>query len=145
MTCLETRRSYAAFWRQALAREARSEFLNHLASCARCDRSFRHFALTAPVLHDDPRELSLDALNEGGGEPRIERSGFRRKIWGAMGGAFAVAAAAAIAFCFFRPLHATFEDAFTEDSGLELTAYPAPDESVGHDHPTPVAWIESGE
>ena len=49
MNCFEARNGFAAFWRKTL--EPRAAFLAHLKDCAGCDRAFRAFALTAPLLY----------------------------------------------------------------------------------------------
>jgi hypothetical protein len=53
MNCFDTRKEFIAFWRRTLAPEQRAAFSAHLRGCAKCDRSFRVFALSAPVLHSD--------------------------------------------------------------------------------------------
>ncbi|MGH7913426.1 MAG: hypothetical protein ACREPW_02085, partial [Candidatus Binataceae bacterium] len=47
----EARQDFVDFWRSALDGERRSELLGHLKGCSKCDRAFRAFALTAPMLH----------------------------------------------------------------------------------------------
>lgn len=51
MNCFEARQDFVSFWQSALDSEHRRELLAHLKGCARCDRAFRAFALTAPMLH----------------------------------------------------------------------------------------------
>ncbi len=53
MNCFEARKEFPSFWRRTLTPEERTAFLAHVGRCARCDRAFRVFALTAPVLHGD--------------------------------------------------------------------------------------------
>jgi putative zinc finger protein len=53
MNCFEARKEFPSFWRRMLTPEERTAFLAHVGRCARCDRAFRVFALTAPVLHGD--------------------------------------------------------------------------------------------
>ncbi len=53
MNCFETRNGFAAFWRKALEPALRAAFLSHLTECAGCDRAFRVFAMTAPLLYAD--------------------------------------------------------------------------------------------
>jgi hypothetical protein len=53
MNCFEARKEFGAFWRRTLEPEARAAFNRHLSGCAKCDRSFRVFALSAPVLQSD--------------------------------------------------------------------------------------------
>ncbi len=51
MNCFEARKEFVSFWRRTLEPARRSDFSDHLAVCERCDRSFRLFALSAPVIH----------------------------------------------------------------------------------------------
>ncbi len=51
MNCFEARQDFVGFWQRSLDGERRRELLAHLAGCAKCDRAFRAFALTAPMLH----------------------------------------------------------------------------------------------
>jgi hypothetical protein len=51
MNCFEARQDFVSFWRSALEGERRRELLAHLKGCLKCDRAFRAFALTAPMLH----------------------------------------------------------------------------------------------
>jgi hypothetical protein len=51
MNCFEARQYFVGFWQGALDVERRRELLGHLKGCAKCDRAFRAFALTAPMLH----------------------------------------------------------------------------------------------
>jgi anti-sigma factor RsiW len=53
MNCFDTRKEFVAFWRRTLEPQGRAAFTAHLDGCAKCDRSFRTFALSAPVLHGD--------------------------------------------------------------------------------------------
>lgn len=53
MNCFEARKEFRSFWRRVLAPDERAAFTAHLSGCAKCDRSFRVFALSAPVLHSD--------------------------------------------------------------------------------------------
>jgi len=67
MNCFEARKEFGAFWRRTLEREVRASFVSHLSGCAKCDHSFRIFALSAPALHSE-REP----------EPQIEAAGASR-------------------------------------------------------------------
>jgi hypothetical protein len=60
MNCFETRQEFVSFWRGALDGERRQNLLSHLKGCPKCDRAFRAFALTAPMLH--PRGEAADAI-----------------------------------------------------------------------------------
>ncbi len=53
MNCFEARQEFSALWRKTLAAERRTELLEHLKGCEKCDHAFRVFALTAPVLHGE--------------------------------------------------------------------------------------------
>ena len=53
MNCFEARQEFSAIWRNRATPERRAEILAHLKSCAKCDRAFRLFALSAPVLHSE--------------------------------------------------------------------------------------------
>lgn len=139
MNCFEARKEFPSFWRRMLAPEERTAFLAHVGRCARCDRAFRVFALTAPVLHGDSESIepmrvaqALGATHEpspyGWREPAItSRRGATvaaavprasRMVWAAALAAatlFAVYVAAAIP-------GQTFEDAITgEDSVGDLS------------------------
>ena len=49
MNCFQARQEFVSFWRGELDGERRRVLLAHLAQCARCDKAFRAFALTAPL------------------------------------------------------------------------------------------------
>lgn len=51
MNCFEARPQFVDFWRGTLDAERRAALLAHLKECVKCDRGFRAFALTAPMLH----------------------------------------------------------------------------------------------
>ena len=51
MNCFEARQDFVGFWQSALDGDRRHELREHLKGCAKCDRAFRSFALTAPMLH----------------------------------------------------------------------------------------------
>jgi len=51
MNCFEARQDFVRFWQRALDGERRRDLLAHLKGCSKCDRAFRAFALTAPMLH----------------------------------------------------------------------------------------------
>jgi len=54
MTCFEARKEFPAFWRHTMPSGSRGSLADHLQGCAQCDRAFRAFALSAPVLHSKP-------------------------------------------------------------------------------------------
>jgi len=51
MNCFEARQDFVGFWQGMLDGDQRRELLTHLRGCPKCDRAFRAFALTAPMLH----------------------------------------------------------------------------------------------
>lgn len=51
MNCFEARQDFVGFWQGTLGDERRRNLLAHLKGCSKCDRAFRAFALTAPMLH----------------------------------------------------------------------------------------------
>ena len=65
MNCFEARQEFVSFWRGELDAERRRLLLAHLAQCARCDKAFRAFALTAPLLHARAEAASATATNRG--------------------------------------------------------------------------------
>lgn len=97
MNCFEARQEFPALWRNRATGERRAEILAHLKGCAKCDRAFRVFALTAPVLHSESeppaaaparREFSL------GDRPRrfasVSREPASPRRWVAMAAAAAI-------------------------------------------------------
>jgi negative regulator of sigma E activity len=104
MNCFEARHDFAALWRRELSDQRRAALSEHLTRCAKCDRAFRSFALTAPVLHspaeppahprearaihaDSPRRLAVAASRQAHAGPR----------WAAMCAAVTLFAAASLA------------------------------------------------
>ncbi|MDO8432942.1 MAG: hypothetical protein Q7S58_11095 [Candidatus Binatus sp.] len=77
MNCFETRNEFPALWRKTASAERRAELLAHLAGCAKCDRAFRAFALTAPVLHSDSEPPAASARSPG---DRRDFSAFDRPL-----------------------------------------------------------------
>lgn len=61
MNCFATRKEFVPFWRGALGGERRRDFLGHLKKCNKCDRAFRAFSLTAPMLHSGDRTVQAEA------------------------------------------------------------------------------------
>ena len=57
MNCFVARKEFVSFWRGALGGERRRDFMMHLKKCKRCDRAFRAFSLTAPMLHSGSRAV----------------------------------------------------------------------------------------
>ena len=63
MNCFEARQDFVNFWRGALDGERRRVLLAHLKGCAKCDRAFRAFALTAPMLHSGGAAAAESAMS----------------------------------------------------------------------------------
>ena len=83
INCFEARQEFPAFWRRELASEQRSALVEHLAGCAKCDRAFRNFAVSAPVLHsvsEPPRRTRA--------EPPVNRDSHARRSGGVGRGEF---------------------------------------------------------
>jgi hypothetical protein len=57
MNCFVARKEFVSFWRGTLGGERRRDFMVHLKKCNRCDRAFRAFSLTAPMLHSGHRAV----------------------------------------------------------------------------------------
>jgi hypothetical protein len=140
MNCFDVRNLFIAFWQRALADERRTQLLAHLRGCAACDRSFRIFALTAPILYSATEAEG----NSAPVRPMVrEASGFellsakRRPIVGRLDRilpAFAMAAAAVIALYFAVPPRMTFEDAIGADnSNVDIASYPSTDSFLGQE------------
>ena len=51
INCFEARQEFPAFWRRDLPAGRRVALASHRDGCAKCDRAFRNFAVSAPVLH----------------------------------------------------------------------------------------------
>jgi hypothetical protein len=145
MNCFEARSDFVGFWQKTLAGERRTQLLTHLSRCASCDRSFRAFALSAPVLYSatEPEWISESAGSNGLDAHGFERSSappitqqrgpLARMLDGVLP-AFVMAAAAAIALYFAVPPHMTFEDAISSDnSNAEVATYPSTDSLFGQE------------
>src|SRR5690349_8984757 len=82
MNCFEARNDFVAFWQKTLVGERRAQLLLHLRGCTACDRSFRSFALTAPVLYSAsepeweaqaaPPTINARRLDRSSTQPLIE-------------------------------------------------------------------------
>jgi hypothetical protein len=144
MNCFEARSDFVAFWRKTLAHEHRAQLLAHMRGCATCDRSFRAFALTAPVLYSatepdwssgSARPIGLDAggFDLSSAPSSTERRPNARTL-NRLLPAFVMAAAAVIALYFAVPPHITFEDAIAADnSNAEVASYPSNDSLFGQE------------
>lgn len=71
MNCFEARQEFVSFWRGAIGSERRGVLLAHLKGCSKCDRAFRAFALTAPMLH--PRDEAV-AASDGAASRGVAQS-----------------------------------------------------------------------
>lgn len=138
MNCLQTRKNFPAFWQNTIAPSQRLDFLDHLARCPACDRSFRLFALTAPVLYGDylPRWRDrMQSLVEAT-PPSQFSTRYRMNRWWAAGLAATMGAAAALALYLVQPPRVTLEDAFQDvitdsDPNLQRASFNAPDNLFG--------------
>jgi hypothetical protein len=123
MDCLETRNEFPALWRKTATIERRAEAMAHVASCTKCDRAFRVFAMTAPVLHaeSEPAEVvespsksgrefsAYDRPHRSASTARVERSPRR---WLAMAAAAAIfVLASGAAYFSERSPNISFNDA----------------------------------
>ncbi len=133
MNCFEARSEFVSFWHGALQAERRGDFLAHLRGCSKCDRAFRAFALTAPMLYpiEAAGETSEDsaAIDVSGGpragvartaeilrrasvyrlSPRRREAGWRAVA----GGLSAVAAAILVAYLSVAAPSQTLDDAIS--------------------------------
>jgi anti-sigma factor RsiW len=142
MNCFETRKEFISFWRRTLPVGERAQFSAHLRECARCDRSFRVFALTAPALHSEtaPEEDAAPYhVTASSRPPTVIRRTTRRDAsiefpWRVMTAAFAMAAAAAVAVYVAIPSRLTFEDAIAvENPTVEPVSYTVADNVFGQE------------
>ncbi|HJU11715.1 MAG TPA: hypothetical protein VJ728_12600 [Candidatus Binataceae bacterium] len=143
MNCFEARNQFVAFWQKSLEGESRTQLLLHLRGCAACDRAFRIFALTAPVLYSasepewksepvQPAKVSALRPYESSVRPAGPQLPVRKlnRILPAV----AMAAAAAIALYFTAPPRMTFEDAIAaENQNIATVSYPAADSFFGQE------------
>jgi hypothetical protein len=142
MNCFEAKNDFIALWQKKLGHQRRSQLLAHLHGCATCDRSFRIFALTAPVLYSAAEpDWAADTKHSSGpdmDEFNLVSRPAKTRDWPSvrrlnrMLAAFVMAAAAAIALYFTTPQHTTFEDAIAADnSNAEVASYRATDNLFG--------------
>lgn len=144
MNCFEAKNDFVAFWQKALAENRRAELLAHLRRCATCDRSFRAFALTAPVLYSAaepewnseparPTGLKIESFDQPSALSVVEYRPPVPRINRVLP-AFLVAAAATIAIYFTAQPPITFEDAIAADtSNAEVVSYPSADTFFGQE------------
>jgi hypothetical protein len=74
MNCFEARKEFASFWRRTLPTAERAAFIAHLRGCARCDRAFRVFALSAPVIHGAAEPAPGSAIQLSDAAAGLDRS-----------------------------------------------------------------------
>jgi hypothetical protein len=142
MNCFEAKNNFIAFWQKKLSHQRQAQLLAHLRTCATCDRSFRVFALTAPVLYSAtepdstadatrPRSPETGEFNLPGNSSSTPNWSLVRRLNRILA-AFVMAAAAAIVLYFTAPPHMTFEDAIAADnSNAEVASYPSTDSLFG--------------
>lgn len=145
MNCFEARQEFVTFWRRMMPQERRADFSAHLHACPHCDRSFRVFALSAPVLHSDAEPEPGVSPARMSGLHSVAAPAFGRDLsagtrvvarpWRAMGVAFAMTAAAGLAlFVAVGSPREGFEDAIAgEDPNVELTVYTPAANLLGQD------------
>lgn len=142
MNCFEARKEFISFWRRTMPADERVRFSAHLRECARCDRSFRVFALTAPVLQSEsaPEENApSDWVATPSRRPATIRRAARREPpaelpWRSITAAFAMAAAAVVAVYVAIPSRVTFEDAIAVKTlAVEPVSYTAADNVFGQE------------
>jgi hypothetical protein len=144
MNCFEVRNDFVAFWQKTLAGDRQAQLLLHLRGCTACDRSFRTFALSAPVLYSavEPELYSRPArpavVDAAAFDLRTMQSVVERRsadpILNRVLPVFVMAAAAALVLYFAAPPQMTFEDAIaTDNSSAEVTSYPSTDSLFGQE------------
>lgn len=154
MNCFEARNQFAAFWRRQMTMDARATLVAHLRECARCDHSFRLFALSAPVVHSAVEPEAGSGAQRSGGLHTValsaRRSGtvarrdtmMKRQRRG-VGAALTMAVTAILAIYVATAPRDTFEEALVGNSNpdVETAVTVAPvslfgQEIAGHDTDT---------
>jgi hypothetical protein len=144
MNCFGARQGFVGFWQRTMGAGDREAFVAHLESCQRCDRSFRIFALTAPVLHakSDPMVTSRASSNyatvlRATDIPRAHTNPVRRSWWTAGVGGTIAAALMAVYVAAARPSSSAYaleQTIIGDDSGVELTSFTTGGELFGQDN-----------
>ena len=145
MNCFEARQEFVPFWRRMMPPDRRADFSAHLRECPHCDRSFRVFALGAPVLHSDAEPEPGASPARVSGLHSVAASAFASgrppgtrvvaRPWRAMAVALAMTAAAGLAlFVAVGSPRDGFEEAIVgEDPNVELTVYTPAGNLLGQD------------
>jgi|SRR5579863_250648 len=131
MNCFEARNQFAAFWRRQMAADARTDLVAHLRECARCDHSFRLFALSAPVVHSAVEPEAGSRAQRNGGLHTVALSARRsgtvarrdtmmKRHWRGAGAALTMAAAAMLAIYVATAPRDTFEEALAGNSNPDI-------------------------
>lgn len=125
MNCIEARNLFEAFWRRTLAADRRLAVVEHLKSCAGCDRSFRALALSAPALWMEPGELrAAEPARRAAGRAAgytINWAGARPRFW--LGGALAASMLVAAGLAAYLAVRTPVES-FDEIASPDVTASP---------------------
>jgi anti-sigma factor RsiW len=124
MNCFEARQEFFAFWRSVSPPERRAALVEHLGQCGKCDRAFRRFALSAPVLHADaPPEQSGSVLARAAyRRPRVGADSGSTRRWLPMCAALALFAVSGFAayFSVMTPVDQLTEDLASGDVIAEI-------------------------
>ncbi|HTR62162.1 MAG TPA: hypothetical protein VMH37_10700 [Candidatus Binataceae bacterium] len=129
MNCFEARQEFRAFWRRELKPEDRAALVTHLAECAKCDRAFRDFALSAPGLHsaeEPPRRTAAErpAMHDAHSRrpAAVVRSRFAPRRGFAMSAAAMVLVAASLAayFSVTAPIDTLNDELSAEPAATQL-------------------------
>jgi hypothetical protein len=129
LNCFEARQEFRAFWRRELAPDDRAILVGHLAECAKCDRAFRDFALSAPALHSDlvppqriPAERPAMRDSQSRRPATVARSRFAPRRGLAMSAAAMVLLAASLAayYSVTAPIDTLSDELSSEPAATQL-------------------------
>src|SRR5580704_5020179 len=150
MNCFRARQGFVGFWQRTMDEEERAAFVAHLASCQRCDRSFRVFALTAPVLHAKSDPMVTARASSGhatvlraANVPRVRTRAVRRSWWAAGVAGTIAAALMAVYVAAAKPSSSAYaleQTIIGDESGVELTSFTTGGELFGPDNSS---WQDS--